>query len=802
MRLIVLLCMIVVAQAGRAQHVVSGRVVDAADGRRLVRATVALLNSADSTVVRGTYTDTTGRFKLDYDDGQHQLVRVSYVGYRTLVLSIPDAQGMNSVDLGDVAIGLADHEAVEVSANRDLIEYSANKKVFNVDQNVAAASSMAIDVLKQVPTVNVDQEGNITVRGASSVNIQIDGKPISAYGNPTQVLQSLPARTLEKVEVITNPGAKYDAQGQSGILNIVLKKLNTDGVNGMVTAATGLYDMYALSATGNARQGALNVNLSGDYSSNRHIRYKQSDTWFEDNTYINRFGPSYSKGKGGGLRLGADLRLSDMRTVSISGDYRQYVGSAYDPFYTSRYTTSNGVVDATYTTLIPNGLNVFENGGVYVDYAESFADKRQRLTGSAYFMPSYFDVRNTLEMSNSYNDFEPFGKPIDGRSVQMVGTSFTSQSQLDYALPIGDVTTIETGAKVVTQHIDSDFNFDRLDSAGAYHRDPTGSNSAKHQDNVYAAYFNLNSSIDAFKYQLGLRSEITTNFFANVNSPSSNLDRTYWGLFPSASCSYELSPATSIQASYSRRINRPHATQINPFLDKSDSLNWRTGNPNLLPEYTHAFETGIAHSFDNVFLSAEGFYRLTDNAINLRFREQVAPNVILEKPYNFGNGRSYGINTFLNASVFDWLRMNGEFSYYFQQSKGEFRGSDFNSAAYGWNARIIMMATLPGAINMQVNYDYTAPQVIPQGKRYEFAIMSMSCNKSFVDDQLTVGLNWTDCLRTARFGGTVDSADFNTVLLNQRDYTLLSLNVSYRINNYRERRGQQPGAQSAGANSI
>lgn len=790
---ITVLLAVLAVQHTIASTEIHGTVQDALTEQRLSNASVAVVNTIDSSVVRGVFTNAKGEFIVTVDDPATQVVRVHYVGYSTNFQSL---RLDSNVLAHAVTISLYPKtaESITVTANRDLVEYSANKIVLNVDQSLAAASTSAADILNQVPTVQVDQEGTLTVKGSASVNVQIDGKPITLYGSPSDVLKNIPARMLDRVELTTNPGAQHDAQGQYGILNIILKKQNANGINGLISSSAGVFDSYSISGTGNSRADNFNVFINADATSNRSIRKLESNTLFNDGITLARFGKQYARGLSTGISGGVDITFSTDRTLTLSADFRRYSSRSTAPFYT---TTTAGMVNpaSTYSAYVPGVENSFSSGGLYIDYVEKFAAKGSLLRGKCFVAPDQFDITSQIAISQTDSLFTIGESPSENRQSRMFGSGLTTQLQLDYELPLTDEWKLETGVKVQTQGIVGTYLFERQDIAGEFISDPDVSNHAIHQDNVYAAYGNVGLQTKELSLQGGLRTELTSNSFVNEAEPTNNIHRKFVGLFPSISASVNVTPATSLAMSYSRRINRPHPTQINPFIDKSDTLNWRTGNPQLLPEYTHALEAGVTQDFGTTVLTGGAFLRSTSNAINLRYRERVINNVILEKPYNFGNAIAYGLNAYANASVASLLRISGELSYFYQSSKGNFKGSSYSSSSYGWNARIITSLTIPDILSAQVYFDYAAPQVIPQGRRTAFNILSLGVSKSLLEESLQIGFNWTDCLRTAKFGGTLLTNSFSADMLNQRDYELFSLNVSYKLNNYKGRipNSNQPG---------
>lgn len=791
--ILVLLLTTLAVQHAIASTEIRGFVEDGSTQQRLSNASVSVVSVADSSSVRGVFTNSKGEFVITFDNPTAQILKVHYVGYLTVFQSL-QLDSDTSSRVVTISLYPKTTESINVTANRDLVEYSANKIVFNVDQSLAAASTSAADILNQVPTVRVDQEGTLTVRGSSSVNVQIDGKPITIYGSPSDVLKNIPARMLDRVELTTNPGAQHDAQGQYGILNIILKKQNANGINGLVSTSAGVFDSYSVSGTGNSRSDNYNVFINADATSNRSIRRLESNTVFADGIALDRFGSQYSHGLSTGISGGVDLVFSTDQNLTLSADYRRYSSRSTSPFYT---TTTEATVNPlrTYSSYVPEVENSFTSGGLYLDYTEKFATKGRVLSGKFFVAPDRFDIISQIAVSQTDNLFTAIDRHAENRKTRMFGSGLTTQLQLDYEDALSDEWKLETGAKVQTQGIVGTYLFERQNSTGDYLSDPEVSNHAVHQDNVYAAYGNVGMQTKEVSFQCGLRTELTTNSFVNEADAANNIHRKFVGLFPSASASVNVSPTTSLSMSYSRRINRPHPTQINPFIDKSDTLNWRTGNPKLLPEYTHALEAGVTQDLGTAVLTGGAFLRSTSNAINLRYRERIINNVILEKPYNFGNAIAYGLNAYVNASVNLLLRISGELSYFYQSSKGDFKGSSYSSFSYGWNARVITSLNIPDMLNAQIYYDYAAPQVIPQGRRTAFNILSLGVSKSLLNESLQIGFNWTDCLRTAKFGGTVLTSSFTAEMLNQRDYELFSLNVSYKLNNYKGRipNSNQPG---------
>lgn len=772
---------------------VRGRIVDAQTGTPLPMASVAVVDHTRTRLLHGIIASRTGMFDVSTDSLQLRHVRITFTGYDTLVVDLAQHRPVdNAIDLGDVALrpSQALQAEVSVTAERDQITLAPGKKVFNVDKSLTTAGGTALDVLRQVPSVSVDANGAVTVRGSAGVNILVDGKPITAYGDPSTVLKNIPAASMQTVEVITNPGSKYDAEGQSGILNITLRKQRQSGVNAASTLTMGLYDNYTGQLNGNYRDESVNYSASADLTSTRGRRYKRSVSSFDNGLSVYRDGPSYATNKTASGKLATEFTFDAHHRASATADISYSTGASADPFY-STITSAPGVV--TTSSLDQQSTSMFLSGGLTLDYGYTGETPATKLTAMLIAFPSSFDVTSLAQNSS----------PAYGRRVQTTGTSSFINAQADYSTLLPDSSTVEAGAKAVLQTIHSDFTYAAQDvTTGAYIRDPILSNGAYHLNDVLAAYATYGRSFGPLSLQLGLRGEYTIYAYDGTNADSLDFARSYGNLFPNIAVSYQLSEEGSVNGSYSRRINRPDDPQLNPFLDRSDSLTWRTGNPALLPEFTNSFELGYLHALPTAVINAELFYRHTTDHINLRFRQQVGPATILERPYNFGYADAYGASMFANLEPADWLKIYAELSYYGQDVVGDIFDQHFESYGHGWNAKASATAVLPWDVRGQFNLDYTAPQAIPQGYRYAFTYMSLGVNKEFMDRALTVGLQWIDPFNTARFGGVVYGQGFNAELLNQRDYPLVTLSVSYRINNARtQQQRATPGGALVGGSS-
>lgn len=792
-----------------------GRVVDEENNLPLVRATILAINKDDTTQKKGIYTNESGEFSVSASDFfRSTIFTVKYVGYKdtNIVPTYTNNNVVNTIILRKKGTG----EEVVVTAEKQQIEYSAGKKVVNVDNAIASKGGNALDVLQTMPGVSVDADGNVSLRGSNTVNLMIDNKPIRLYGNANQVLQNLPAAVLDKIEIITNPGAKYDAEGQTGIINIQLKKNANSGFNGTVNSTVGSIDTYGFSTQLNNSFDDVNIFYGGDVSNGKHKRVINVDAVFNDGNGNNtakteRNGNQMTSSLNGGLRLGADYAFGESDKMTVAGDFRY---SNYESRIGYRATLDaqpiqNSSESYFRTNSITEGPFVY--GSVGVNYAHNFGEKGFDLTFDGYYFPSIFDQKSSIEnVETDLNSVEINTMNRNIYKTNMVGYSHSFQVQTDLRYPMSEKSAWELGLKGYLVGIRSEFIFDRLNNiTNEYYRDILQTTKASHQDNVFSSYINYSNSIGDVEFQLGLRGELTTNKlfdFLQNNNDSLNFYREFFNLFPNCSFTYPFSELSSLQLSYSRRINRPDSPALNPFLDKTDSLIWRSGNPQLLPEFTHSLELGYLINTEIGTLNSEIFVRQTNQLMNPRFREKVSDNIVIERPRNIGSALNYGVSVSGSFDLLKEWKLNTDISAFHQSTEGADGSTVYHEKSFGWIGKIISTFMLPANTIIQLYADYTSPVVITQGKRYEFSLMNLAVKKDFFDRKLSLSFNWIDFLNTARFGGVVVGDNFSTELLNQRDFTFMQLSVSYRINDAQNnRRRKVPdggGSMLGGGNSI
>lgn len=790
------------------------KVIDKETMNILPRAKIIFTSTKDSTKKKGFYSDDKGICIIsDIMNKDFTHCTVSYVGYTDTIITTEDIIRTPYTVIA-LHYSTTFGESVVIEANRQSIEMSAGKKVVHIDDAISSSGGTAIDVLQTLPGITVDADANVSLRGNSSVTVMIDNKPIRLYGDPAQILKNLPAHVIDNIEIITNPGAKYDAEGQSGIINIHLKKKEDTGFNSTINAAMGSIHNYGLSAQCNSNMKGLNIFYNGDITRGEHDRVTNVETHFFDDRLQSvsttiRDGYQNNLTEYGGLKIGADIDLSSLDLITISGDIRASKTTINMPSNAAINSGINEINKSYFTTESITTLP-FLVGSAGIIHNHKAETKNFEITTEFSYFPTSFGQTADFENRETDRNFLPLAS---GRATKYTtdlhGISHSWLLQSDIVFSINDTTKIECGAKSYLEGISSNFIFRRFNATTqSYTTDNSQSTKAEHQDNIHSLYCTFQSNYANFTYQLGLRAEYTTNSMSNFiqnNNDSLNFSRNFLNVFPSFSISYPLGEVNSIQMSYSRRINRPDGPMLNPFLDKTDSLIWRTGNPQLMPEFTQAFELGYIHYTEFGLINTELFARFTDNVINPRFREKVSAAIIIEKPINIGKTLNYGLQSGGVIDINTSLKLQSDISLFYQSTEGNDGDVEYFQRSYAWIGKLISTYVLSENTIFQLYAEYTSPIVVTQGKRYEFSFANFAFKQHFYEKKLSLSLNWIDFLNTARFGGIVSGTDFSTELQNRRDFTFLTATLTYRINDApanQKRKGNEGGGSLIGGGNT
>jgi hypothetical protein len=785
---------------------ISGKIIDNQDKKPVIGATVVLYRVKDSTVVRGLNSDTEGKFTFSKIALGNYYLRISYVGYKVYKSQPITTSKQNSeINLNDITLELSTSETdqIEVVAEKQAIEYSMGKKVINVDKAASAVGGSALDVLRNVPSVDVDMDNNVSLRGNQNVNIMIDGKPLALMGGSTMILQQIPSAMVESVELVTNPSAKYDAEGQTGIINIITKKQVATGFNGIVNSNIGTIDNYMLSTNLNYRTGFFNIFTNLDYNTSRGTRrteiFRRSTIRRDTTTIFNnidRLGERARNGNGFGAKLGIELNFSKQTSLNFSGNIRQF--NENDLENTTNTSFNNGQLFQRFLFLGDQN-SPFNTADFSTNFMHKFEKKGHELTFDAFITRNRFD--NKTDQTNQF--FNIATNTIDDNATYQLRNYLTSSNQniltqLDYTEPFGKNGKLEAGLKYNFRSIDANFEFSIFDKQiGDFQRDTLQSNKAKYFEDVAAAYAMYSDKIiDDIDFQIGLRAENTISKVREV-ATFPDVTRSYINFFPNATINYRLDKLQSFQLSYSRRINRPQLQSFSPFIDKSDPFFWRTGNPNINPEYINSYQFGYLGIVEKLTINTDIFVKDIRGAFNPRFRTfDSINNILTDRPVNIGQGLSYGLDFNIAYDIIKNWKSNLDLSFFNQKVEGTLNGQTFKNEGFSWNSRLTLNGQIWEDIGFQFFTSYNAPVVSIQGTRRGMYWFDVSLKKDFLEKKLTATLRWSDIGQLMRMGGSIRGEGFSSDAQFWRNFNSINLGFTYKINDafkQREKRRQMDG---------
>ncbi|GAB4144004.1 MAG: TonB-dependent receptor [Bacteroidia bacterium] len=637
-------------QGAPAQGTVIGIIKDSITGEPLEYAAVGVFSAADSSAKGGTVTDKSGSFTIRQVPNGKYYLRITFVGYNTSYskpFSVSPQQLQADVGIIRISSSSAQLDAVTITDTKADYTNGIDKKIYDVNSNITATGGTATDVLQNVPAVTVDMDGKISLRGNENVTILIDGKPSGMTGSDRQaVLSQIPAAMIDHIEIITNPSARYDAQGMAGIINIVTKRDSKKGFNGSATVGAGTNNKYNAGLTINNRSEKVN------FFANYNWRYE--DRWFKGEGLQHTFTSDtnyYYKNPKAGLqksdfhsgKMGADFYLNAYNTLSASASYSLRKENNEDSVQYSFLDSAMNTFSAFSRRTSTDDLNKTIDANL--DFKKAFPGSVRALTASA------FISSNIRQQGGSYkNDFQGYTNPPYQLSAGL-NKFISSTAQVDYVHPFNDSMKFETGAKYSLRDYDNIQDAQLFDyTQEIYNPDARFTDHFYFNENVYAAYLQFGAHIRKFDYQAGVRAEYT-DIEGKSYSTAQGFSNNYLSLFPSATVRYTPKYGMDFQLGYSRRLNRPANGQLNPFLDFTDSLNIRTGNPYLLPEFIHSSELSFNKMWEKITFNLTVYYRHTDNMISMARLFDTITGVAYVKPRNFSTSDNIGADMVIRYQI-------------------------------------------------------------------------------------------------------------------------------------------------------
>lgn len=719
---------------------ITGKVIEKTGGRPVEFATVLVANAETKKPISGTTTLEDGSFTLQ-TDALDFYIEVSFIGFISRTFENKNVHN-GIIDLGTVTLSESSEQLDEVVVAGEIsqMEFKLDKRVFNVGKDLSSTGASALEVLNNVPSVNVNIEGQISLRGSQGVQILINGKPSAIANEQGNTLGTLTADMIEKIEVITNPSAKYDAEGTSGIINIVLKKDERRGLNGAVTLNTGVPNNHSLGLSLNKRTEKFN--LFSQLGFGRRTFPSDNETEnrnLVDNTYISSVGESDKNETFLNIILGTDYHINDFNVLTLSGHFAYEWEKEHSDSDFSFFDTGNTLTKAYHRRELTTATN--PKYQYELQYKKDFeGNKDQSLLISA--TGNLF----AKDQSSEFENITTLGNDVD--TQQLTRTDFKQAEytfKLDYTHPFSENYTIETGAQYQINDVANDYAVDN------------DANVFEWVQKVLAAYGTAAYEINNWGVKLGLRIENTDlGTFLQTSSDRNNTN--YTNFFPSGHTSYKVNDNFSLQAGYSKRIFRPRLWDLNPFFNIRNNFNIRTGNPDLQPEYTDSYELTSIHKLGRTSLNLGVFHRRTVDVV-----ERVTTfedNVSTSRPENVGTNNTTGIEFNAKYMPNSWLTLTNDFNYSNFTRKGAFEGTSFDFNGNQWSTRLTGKVKLFADIDVELTGNYRSGYRTIQQKVSENLFMDFGARKKILKGKAILNLSIRDVFASRVFESITEQPTF------------------------------------------
>ena len=772
----------------KAQGKIKATVFSKDEGVAIEYANMRVFNPSDSSVVAGGYSDENGNILVDNIPNGDYYVRFTAFGFTDqLINSVTISNLKSKVDLGKIFLvseSNQDLDEVEIKAKKEVIQTSFDKRVYSTEEDMTSQGGDITDILNNIPSVEVDNDGNISLRGSGNVTILIDGRPSAMSQGAEGALDGIPASSVERIEIVTNPSAKYDPDGTAGIINIVLKKNKLRGTNTSIDLSGATGHLYNGSINFNARNE--NFNFYTNYSFRYREGYRnnmndrvsnENDTLY--NLFQDRTGTDTRRSHT--AKVGSDFFISKNQVIGISAS-----GTVNDRIRTGNQYNLESFNDELNRYWVRDTYDPRERMSMDVnaDYKLDFEDNK-----------GDFIVVLTQSLGNSDSEgiYEELYYRPDGTATSPnnrlyqyqngINQNRTFTASADLQRNVNENFRYEAGLKsIINREYRSNYleYYDTI--TDEIIPDYNVINEFTFDEQIYSAYGIIAHKINKFKYQLGTRFEqaLTQPRLLTTNE---DFENNYFSFFPSGHLIYGDKDDKNGEwsLSYSRRINRPRSWNLNPFPVYSDPLNLRMGNPALQPEYINSYELGYQKSWSKLTLSGSVFFRQTIDKIQ-RVRQFFPNGVSVNSFANIDESYDFGLEFIGIYSPFKWWKSIISFNGYESRLAANINGVNLRNSGFSWNAKLNSTFTLfDGTTTIQVNAQYIAPTFTVQGYYQRFAGVDLGINRHFLNKKLTVGLRLTDIFDQQGFYLEVSDGPFNQESMYKWETRRLYLNISYKF---------------------
>lgn len=797
--------------AQKKEITITGKILDKETSEPLEYATISFINKKENKIVTGGITDGKGHFNILIETGVYD-VSIEYISFKTITL--PTQKLSTSKNLGTFSLEI-DTEAlgaVEIIAEKTTVELKLDKKIYNIGKDLTVRGGTVSDVLDNVPSVSVDVEGNVALRGNDNVRILINGKPSGLVGlNSTEALQQLPAESIEKVEVITSPSARYDAEGTAGILNIILRRSKLLGLNGAIT--TNLSHPHASGISGNInyRTGDFNFFNTSGYNYRESPGNALTETQYFNNyydedlmvdvdnpdTFLNEQRNFERIRKGITTNTGVEWYITESTSLTNAFVYRNSDNRS-DVRNDISEIDLNGDLLSESIRLEPE-----VEDDITIQYSLNF-DKQfnenndHKLT----FDFQYEKAKEAEEATISEN-------AIDAEEVAIIEKQNKILLQTDYVQPFGENNQLEFGYRGNFNELDTDYAL-AFNENDVFVLDTDVSNNLIYKEYINAAYLQFGSKIkEKFSFLLGLRVEDTKITIEQITSNDFE-EKTYTEFFPTANLAYEITEDESFTLGYNRRISRPRSRYINPFPSRSSATNLFQGNPDLNPSYSNSLDLGYLNRLEKLTLNSSIYFShatdvftfISEDTGDFAIVNGTEVSVIRRTPINLAINDRFGFEFTLTYRPNKKWNLNGNLNIFNSKTKGDYNSVTYDADNLSWFIRLNNKYTLPGEIDWQTRLFYGGPSEDAQNKRKGLFGADLAFSKDLFDSKASLAFSINDVFNSKKRIIESYTETFNSYAEFQRRQRSFNLSYTHRFNQKKKRESGRSGGGDVGGDDF
>ncbi len=727
---------------------VVGRVIDAETHEPLISATIELRDAVDSSLVAGAAADEQGRFSLTRLRTGRYVLRIGFVGFAAHVVpELTLTAEQPRVDVGTIALRpeTAELDEVQISAEREFMEFGIDRTIYHPANQPVAMGGAASDLLEQIPSVEIDIDGNISLRGSQGVTVYLNGKPAPMRGEAlTSFLRSLAAADIERVEVIPNPSARFEPEGGAGILNIVLKKERGIGLGGGVQASINTRGRYGASVNGHYGNGPVNAFANyglryGAWDSNGW-RYREN-RYLDPMTFLREEMESSSAGLSHNVNASVDYSLGEKSTLSFATVLSRR-GNDGDSETSYLELDENEYPFERYRRLREN-----EDADLSMDYRLDFRHVFQPRVHELSIEMRYEDDREDESRLFTHRTLpldDPTAPGMLSERQQITEWDHDRELEfdLDYQRPLTEWLKAEVGLDSDLEWSDNSFFSETALAGGEFVPDDRLNNTFTYSQRQHSAYAVLSAGAGAFGVQAGLRFEHATTLF-DLHTTNEAFKNRYTSLFPSVHLTYKLSDRSQLQASYTKRVRRPRERQLNPYGGYGDPTSRREGNPYLTPEYTHSGELSYRLLGQSYTVTVSPYLRYSVDQIG--WHERITDDGVTILTFdNFDTETSYGAELITSLSIRRWFKGEWSTNFYKQVTEAGSLAAELSNNAIGFRSRLSGTVDMGSGLKLQLAQRYRSPRDIPGGRINASTSTDIALRQEWMSGRLSVGLNARD----------------------------------------------------------